>query len=89
MTFACPECGIGARTVDTRTTTEGAIKRRRMCPSGHRFTTFEATEYKANYRAIVRYELRKLADQLIDAEPGQAIPMPADADPIALVTIDG
>ena len=38
----CPECGEEARVYDTRD-----LLRRRICPAGHRFKTFEVLDTKA------------------------------------------
>lgn len=38
--FSCPTCGQKTGVTDSRATTEG-LRRRRKCPAGHRFTTYE------------------------------------------------
>lgn len=63
--YLCPECGQKTGVYDTRP--HGPIlKRRRKCPQGHRFTTFE----------IHGLSLEKLS-QLIDWTFGQN----SDVDP--------
>ena len=38
----CPRCDSTTKTLETRRVPDGAIRRRRECPScGHRFTTYE------------------------------------------------
>lgn len=38
----CPRCDSPAKTLETRRVPDGAVRRRRECPScGHRFTTYE------------------------------------------------
>lgn len=37
----CPECGADTEVKDSRPTGSGAIKRRRWCKQGHRYTTLE------------------------------------------------
>ena len=61
MSLRCPECGAVADTKETRKT-QGAIRRRRECFNGHRFTTYEihAEEY-----------LRKQHEPLPSPEPRQ------------------
>lgn len=42
VSIRCPECGEPTRTLDTRTAGEHNItRRRRVCPNGHRTTTYE------------------------------------------------
>jgi transcriptional repressor NrdR len=43
--LACPICGAASRVLETRTSpAEDAIRRRRQCGSGHRFTSWELRE---------------------------------------------
>ncbi len=38
----CPHCDSSTKTLETRRVPDGAVRRRRECPScGHRFTTYE------------------------------------------------
>lgn len=37
----CPECGRESKTSETRPARDGAIRRRRYCDDGHKFTTLE------------------------------------------------
>ena len=38
----CPRCDSSTKTLETRRVPDGAVRRRRECPScGHRFTTYE------------------------------------------------
>ena len=38
----CPRCDSPTKTLETRRVPDGAVRRRRECPScGHRFTTYE------------------------------------------------
>lgn len=39
----CPFCGESTRVIDSRVV-EGAVRRRRSCKAGHRFTTYERVE---------------------------------------------
>lgn len=98
MSFACPACANPTKVTDTRTTMDRCRRLRSCTVCNHTFATEEFVAGKRvghksnpthNYRAIVRAELRRVVQQLLAAAPGQAIPMPADVDPIALVTIDG
>lgn len=45
--MSCPECGAATNVVDSRVT-KTRVRRRRLCDSGHRFTTYEllATEHE-------------------------------------------
>jgi hypothetical protein len=44
MSFTCPECGKLTETLDTR-----GLRRRRVCTSGHRTTTYEITKEELEY----------------------------------------
>jgi transcriptional repressor NrdR len=37
----CPRCDSQTKTLETRRVPDGAIRRRRECAKGHRFTTYE------------------------------------------------
>jgi transcriptional repressor NrdR len=37
----CPRCDAPSRTLETRRVPDGAVRRRRECSKGHRFTTYE------------------------------------------------
>lgn len=55
----CPTCGVKAPVSETRTDVHGNYTRRRLCPNGHHFTTFELlkitnTEFRNRQRAFVR-----------------------------------
>lgn len=58
-TVPCPECGArnGVRTVDSRGTAGGLVRRRKMCPCGHRYTTFEALAMDRGERAVLKAQL--------------------------------
>jgi len=63
--FPCPECGRAkTKVIDSRV--EGAARskrRRRECPLGHRFTTYENVE---RLRPIVASFRHQIAGELID-----------------------
>ena len=39
----CPRCKSDSEVVDSRPTSDGFIRRRRLCVNGHRFKTWEST----------------------------------------------
>lgn len=46
MSFPCPDCGKPTGVIDSRARCDSngpMIARRRKCPNGHRFTTYELT----------------------------------------------
>ena len=65
--FPCPECGLGkSRVIDSRVSYEdaGAMKRRRrLCPIGHRFTTYEMISPVQSYQKL-HDELMNLTDRI-------------------------
>lgn len=58
----CPECGSVSGVVETRTII-GALKRRRRCVNGHRFTTYEimASAIKGARRGVIAVPAETLA----------------------------
>lgn len=40
----CPQCKGKFRTVDARPTPRGSVRRVRICPNGHRYTTTETLD---------------------------------------------
>lgn len=40
----CARCKADSQVLDSRPTAEGAIRRRRQCANGHRFTTWESRQ---------------------------------------------
>lgn len=44
MSLACPQCSAPSRVIDSREQPGGAIYRRRLCTSGHRWSTYELHE---------------------------------------------
>jgi transcriptional regulator NrdR family protein len=39
----CPDCSEDTSVLDSRLTPAGYVRRRRVCPAGHRVTTYETT----------------------------------------------
>lgn len=71
----CPQCGApiesenGAKVIDSRKVPDGSVRRRRVCPRGHRFTTYERTseaeqEINAGSPRTAIRKIRELADEL-------------------------
>ena len=51
--MVCTECGADMRAKDSRPGAYNSVRRRRVCPCGHRCTTYEI-EVPAEYAVIVR-----------------------------------
>ena len=45
--IACPACGApDTKVYDTRASKFNELRRRRKCPNGHRFVTFESVDHE-------------------------------------------
>ena len=58
----CPTCGVRVTEVKDSRATGNAVRRRRWCPNGHRFTTYE-TVGAAIPTSIANTVVRREADK--------------------------
>ncbi len=48
----CPKCGSDVSQVKNSRPTQHGIRRRRICPKGHRYTTYETTGYLTDQKVV-------------------------------------
>ncbi len=65
--LVCPVCMGNTKVIDSRSTGDHSIRRRRKCVNGHRFTTFEVLSNEADQLDMLEKaekELLAVADRL-------------------------
>lgn len=68
----CPECNkLGESVIDSRVAADKkSIRRRRVCPSGHRWTTYEVREEDMLVLAIGSVKARAKIERAVGALQG-------------------
>ena len=78
----CPDCRQGTYVIDSRPTPDGHVRRRRECPAGHRFTTWEGI-YKPDRRDRRAYFAARYAAMTPEQKRRKALRRAARAEALS------